>query len=93
MNFDDDVESFDDFLANDEPELSDPKYRFKEQVRDLIKKHNCTKAEAEEVITTVIYTKYSDKRCKCGEVAQFVVRGEIYCYDCHPDNHDGVIRL
>lgn len=85
MNFDADVESFDDYLADDEPELSDPKYRFKERVNDLMKRHNnLNKREAEEVITEVIYTK-GTKRCKCGEVAQFVLRGDIFCYDCYPE--------
>lgn len=84
MNFDQDVESFDDYLTDEEPELSDPKYRFKERSRKLMQTHNFTKAVAEECIKTVIYTKCT-KRCKCGEVAQFVLRGDIYCYDCHPE--------
>lgn len=84
MNFDEDIESFDDYLDDDEPELTDPKYRFRERVNHLMKSHNRTRHEAEEVIKNVIYTK-GDKRCKCGEVAQWVVRGDIFCYDCHPE--------
>ena len=59
LNFDDDVESLDDFL-DDGPELSDPKYRFKERVNLLMKRHNRTKREAEEIVTTVIRTKEQD---------------------------------
>lgn len=40
-----------------EPELSDPKYRFKERVQRLIRTKNLTKSEAEEVVTRVIRTK------------------------------------
>jgi hypothetical protein len=56
MNFDEDTE---DLLAtfDDEPELSDPKYRFKERVNRLVKQHNRTLKEAEEIVTTVIRTK------------------------------------
>lgn len=54
MNFDED-NCLDDFL--DEPELIDPKYRFKERVHRLMNMHNRTKKEAEEVVTTVIRTK------------------------------------
>lgn len=82
MNFDSDVESFDDFLADEEPELTDPKYRFRERVTRLVNMHNLTRDEAKEIVTTVIRTKESDKRCKCGEVAQVVIREEIYCGKC-----------
>jgi hypothetical protein len=86
MNFDQDVESFDDYLTDDEPDLHDPKYRFNARVKQLMQRHNGrTKQEAEAVIREVIYTKESGKRCKCGEIAQFVVRGDIFCYDCHPE--------
>lgn len=43
-----------------EPELSDPKYRFKERVSRLMRMHNRTKKEAEEIVTTVIRTKEND---------------------------------
>lgn len=54
MNFDADnwFEELDD-----EPELSDPKYRFKERVTRLMRQHNRTKKEAEEIVTTAIKTK------------------------------------
>jgi hypothetical protein len=85
MNFDEDVDSFDDYLADDWPELSDPKHRFKERVNQLMRQKNRTRTHAEEVITEVILTKCCGKFCKCGEVAQFVVGRAIYCYDCHPE--------
>lgn len=57
MNFD--SENWMDELDS-EPELSDPKYRFKERVNALMKRHNRTKAEAEEIVSTVIRTKERD---------------------------------
>lgn len=87
MNFDEDVDSFDDYLAEDwmDIELHDPKHRFKERVNQLMRQKNRTRSHAEEVITEVILTKSCGRFCKCGDVAQFVVGREIYCYDCHPE--------
>lgn len=50
LNFDDDVDSVEDFLADleDEPELTDKKWRFKDRVNGMMKRHNFTKSEAEE---------------------------------------------
>lgn len=84
MDFDADG-TLEDYLADDEPELSDPKYRFKERVHSLMQHHNISRREAEGMVTTVIFTKETNKRCGCGEVAQYVVRGTIYCYNCNPE--------
>ena len=55
--FDADI-NIEDFLEDDEPELSDPKYRFKERVTRLVRMHNnISKKEAEEIVATVIRTK------------------------------------
>lgn len=87
LNFDEDVNSVDDFLADlqEEPELSDKKWRFKERVRGLMNRHNLTTADAEEVVETVIRTKEVDKRCACGAVAQTFDpkdKRKIYCMRC-----------
>lgn len=87
LNFDDDVESVEDFLADfdDEPELSDKKWRFKARVNSLMQHHNLLRDDAEEVVETVIRTKETDKRCDCGEVAQMFDpkdRRKIYCGAC-----------
>jgi hypothetical protein len=81
MNFDQD-NTIDDFL--DEPELWDKGYRFKERVNALMQHHNMTREGAEGCIENVIRTKETDKRCTCGAVAQFVVKGtqEIVCGSC-----------
>jgi hypothetical protein len=84
MNFDDDG-FIDDYLSDDEPELTDKKYRFKERVNDLMKRHNHTRAVAEEITETVIRTKETDKRCECGKVAQRFDpnnKHKIYCGEC-----------
>ena len=54
MNFDTDnwFEELDD-----EPELTDKKYRFKERVTRLMNTHNLLCEDAEEVVKTVIKTK------------------------------------
>lgn len=54
MNFDED--GVFDWL-DDEPDLHDPKYRFRERVQRLVNLHNRTRKEAEEIVTTVIRTK------------------------------------
>lgn len=87
LNFDDDVDSVDDFLADldAEPELTDKKYRFKERVNDLMKRHNLITSDAEECVETVIRTKETSKRCACGEVAQCFDpqdKRKIYCGAC-----------
>lgn len=84
MQFDQDVNSLEDFLADDEPELSDKKWRFKARVNSLMQHHNNTRESAEAMIETVIRTKETDKRCACGAVAQFVVKDtkEIVCGVC-----------
>lgn len=89
LNFDEDVSSVDDFLADldEEPELTDKKWRFKARVNDLMKRHNLLRADAELITETVIRTKETNKRCKCGEVAQFFDRANprlIYCGRCVP---------
>ena len=87
LNFDDDVSSVEDFIADldIEPELSDKKWRFKQRVNDLMQHHNNTRSDAEEMIETVIRTKETDKRCTCGEVAQMfdpADKRKIYCGTC-----------
>lgn len=87
LNFDDDVNSVEDFLADleVEPELSDKKWRFKERVNDLMKHHNLTHSDANKCVETVIRTKETTKRCACGEVAQFFDpkdKRKIYCGKC-----------
>jgi len=85
MNFDEDVNSLDDFLADDEPELTDKKWRFKDRVNQLMKLHNLTRDDATEAVETVIRTKETDKRCACGKVAQHfdpADRTKIYCGEC-----------
>ena len=73
-----------DFLADDEPDLHDKQWRFKARVNKLMQHHNSTREDAEAIVETVIRTKETDKRCTCGEVAQFVVKGtkEIVCGAC-----------
>lgn len=87
LNFDQDVESVEDFLAelDEEPELTDKKWRFRQRVNDLMNHHNLTRSDAEEAVETVIRTKETDKRCACGEVAQFfdpADKRKIYCGVC-----------
>jgi hypothetical protein len=86
MNFDMDADSVEDLLAGieDEPELTDKKYRFKERVNSLMNHHNALREDAEAMVETVIRTKETSKRCACGEVAQFVVKHskEIVCGTC-----------
>jgi len=89
LNFDDDVDSVQDFLSDmeDEPELTDKKWRFKERVNQLMRSHNFVREDAEQITETVIRTKETDKRCACGEVAQFfdpIDKRKIYCGDCKP---------
>ena len=89
LNFDDDVDSVEDFLADleVEPELTDKKWRFKERVNSLMQHHNMTRGDAEQCVETVIRTKETDKRCACGEVAQFFDPSNkrlIYCGKCWP---------
>lgn len=87
LNFDDDVDSVEDFLADfdAEPELTDKKWRFKARVNDLMNRHNFTRSDAEESVETVIRTKETDKRCACGEVADRFDpkdKRKIYCGHC-----------
>lgn len=87
LNFDDDVNSVEDFLADmeDEPELTDKKYRFKERVNLVMRRHNSLREDAEETVETVIRTKETTKRCACGGVAQFFDpqdKRKIYCGAC-----------
>lgn len=81
MNFD--AENWFDQL-DDEPELSDKQWRFKDRVNGLMRRHNLTRGDAEQVVETVIRTKETDKRCKCGDVAQYFDKEtkEIFCGDC-----------
>ncbi len=88
LNFDDDVDSVEDFLADfeEEPELTDKKWRFKDRVNLLMKRHNLVRSEAEESVETVIRTKETTKRCACGEVAQHFDpqdKRKIYCGKCY----------
>jgi hypothetical protein len=92
LNFDDDVESIDDFLVDldVEPELTDKKWRFKERVNLLMKRHNRTRSEAEEIVETSIRTKETSKRCACGKVAQYFDPSNkrlIYCGACWMNLH------
>ena len=87
LNFDDDVDSVEDFLADmeEEPELTDKKWRFKERVNLMMRRHNFVREDAEEIVETVIRTKETSKRCACGEVAQFFDpqnKRLIYCGPC-----------
>ncbi len=89
LNFDQDVSSVEDFLVEldkIEVDLTDPKWRFKEKVKELMRMHpDRTRSEAEEIVETVIRTKCTDKRCACGEVAQVFDpsnRTQIYCGRC-----------
>lgn len=87
LEFDADVNSVDDFLADldYEPELTDKKWRFKERVNTLMKHHNMVRSDAEECVEIVIRTKETDKRCECGEVAQMFDPNNkrlIYCGNC-----------
>jgi len=89
LNFDDDVNSVEDFLADmeEEPELTDKKWRFKDRVNQLIRSHNFVREDAEEIAETVIRTKETTKRCACGEVAQHFDKQDkrkIYCGNCKP---------
>jgi hypothetical protein len=83
MNFDAD-NGIEDFLSDDEPELTDKAWRFKERVNTLMRLHNRVRSDAEAMVETVIRTKETDKRCACGLVAQFVVKDskEIVCGIC-----------
>lgn len=89
LEFDDDVSNVEDFLAefDNEPELTDKKWRFNARVHEVMKRHNLTRDDASGVIETVIRTKETDKRCKCGHVAYFVVRDsrEILCSKCREE--------
>lgn len=94
LNFDDDVDSVEDFLADfeEEPELTDKKWRFKERVNVLMKRHNLVRSEAEESVETVIRTKETTKRCVCGAVAQYFDpkdKRRIYCGDCWQQHNNG----
>lgn len=60
MNFDEDVNSLDDFLNDDEPDLTDKKWRFKARVTRLMNQHNLTRESAEKVVKEVIKTKEND---------------------------------
>jgi hypothetical protein len=87
LDFDADVNSVEDFLADldAEPELTDKKWRFKNRVNDLMKHHNFLREDAEHAVETVIRTKETDKRCACGEVAQHfdpADKRKIYCGNC-----------
>lgn len=87
LEFDDDVDSVEDFLADleVEPELTDKKWRFKDRVNQMMKRHNLVRSDAEEIIETVIRTKETDKRCACGLVAQCFDpsdKRKIYCGGC-----------
>ncbi len=92
MNFDADADSIEDLLAglDDEPELTDKKYRFKERVNSLMQHHNLLREDAESAVENVIRTKETDKRCACGSVAQFVVKAtkEIVCGECRKKRHE-----
>lgn len=93
LNFDDDVNNIQDFLADfdDEPDLHDKKYRFKERVNGLMSRYNYTRENAEEVVETVIRTKETDKRCACGKVAQHfdpADKRKIYCGECRAKSND-----
>ena len=78
-----------DFLSDDEPELTDKRWRFKQRVNDLMKRHNHTREGAEAIVENVIRTKETDKNCACGKVAQFVVKAtkEIVCGYCLEARH------
>lgn len=86
MNFDADADSIEDLLAglDDEPELTDKKYRFKERVNSLMQHHNLTRDDAESAVENVIRTKETSKRCACDQVADCVVKStkEIVCGLC-----------
>ena len=86
MSFDCDADSIEDLLAGmeDEPELTDKKWRFKARVNSLMQHHNLLREDAEAVIENVIRTKETDKRCACGDVADVVVKAtkEIVCGEC-----------
>ena len=89
LNFDDDVNSVEDFLADleEEPELTDKKWCFKARVTRLMNHHNLLREDAEEAVETVIRTKETIKRCACGEVGQFFDsqdKRKIYCGRCKP---------
>lgn len=73
-----------DFLSDDEPELTDKRWRFKSRVNQLMKRHNLTRSDAENVVETVVRTKETDKRCKCGAVAQYFDKEtkDIFCGIC-----------
>jgi hypothetical protein len=85
LDFDSDVNSVKDFLAelDEEVDLSDPKWNFKYHVKESMKK-GLTRSEAEESAETMIRTKCTNKRCACGEVAQFVEpkTKSIHCGRC-----------
>ena len=83
MNFDQD-NSIENFLEDDEPELWDKGYHFKERVNGLMLRYNMTREHAEGNVENVIRTKQTKKRCACGDVADFVVTDtkEIVCGKC-----------
>lgn len=87
MNFDQDADNIEDLLAdiNEEPELTDKKWRFKDRVRLLMNRHNLLREDAEAITETVIRTKETDERCACGKVAQHFDKHDkkkIYCGEC-----------
>jgi hypothetical protein len=88
LDFDADVNSVEDFLADFEKEvdLTDKKWDFKRQVASLMKSHpRLLREDAENVVETVIRTKCTDKRCACGVVADLFDpnnRSQIYCGRC-----------
>jgi len=88
LNFDADVNSVEDFLADldEEVDLLAPKWRFKQQVNELMKAHpRLLREDAEQVVENVIRTKCTDKRCACGAVADLFDpnnRSQIYCGRC-----------
>lgn len=93
MNFDMDADSVEDLLAGmeDEPELTDKKWRFKARVNSLMQHHNLLREDAEEMVETVIRTKETDKHCACGEVADFFDKATkiIICGKCKKQQPKG----
>jgi hypothetical protein len=86
LNFDADVASVDDFLTQleEEVDLAEKKWNYKYHVKEAMNK-GLTRSEAEESVETMIRTKFTDKRCECGEVAQVVDKADnnkIYCGRC-----------
>ena len=85
LSFDQDVNSIEDFLSDEDLiDLTDPKWNFKYHVRESMKK-GLTRSEAEQSVEETIRTKFTNKRCKCGEVAQVFDpedKPQIYCGRC-----------